>query len=275
MISRTASGLLLAVSLGAARSPQATNNRAVGSAVTNAAGGVQLPGPPGAASSAAAREFWPGTLKDCVGLAKDFAVLAAALVGFFGIKAWRKEFVGKRRVELAEEVLALFYQARDVIEIIRSPVGYAGEGSRRKVEAAETPEQKQIRDDSYATRERYNQNRGVFCRIFTLRHRFMAQLGREADAPFVELKSILDGLFVALRRWVRLSQVKESTFTNTQSLEGHHARIEEYENTLWGLDDNDAVRCRVDELIRQIEGICEPQITGRRRGFRPPAKPAM
>ena len=50
----------------------------------------------------------------------------------YSLDAWRREFMGKRRMELAEEVLALFYQARDVIEQIRSPVRYLGEGQTRE-----------------------------------------------------------------------------------------------------------------------------------------------
>ena len=37
------------------------------------------------------------------------SVAIAALAFVVGVNAWRREFVGKRRIELAENVLALFY----------------------------------------------------------------------------------------------------------------------------------------------------------------------
>ncbi len=43
------------------------------------------------------------------------SVAIAALAFVVGVNAWRREFVGKRRIELAENVLALFYEAQDAI----------------------------------------------------------------------------------------------------------------------------------------------------------------
>ena len=38
-----------------------------------------------------------------------------------GLRAWREETVGRRRAELAEEVLADFYRVRDVLHRVRRP----------------------------------------------------------------------------------------------------------------------------------------------------------
>ena len=48
-----------------------------------------------------------------------------------GVYAWRREFIGRRKIELAEDVLARFYEARDAIARIRSPFGTSSEGSER------------------------------------------------------------------------------------------------------------------------------------------------
>ncbi len=49
-----------------------------------------------------------------------FSAAIAAISFVVGISTWRREFVGKRRIELAESVLALFYEAADAIQEIRS-----------------------------------------------------------------------------------------------------------------------------------------------------------
>ena len=72
------------------------------------------------------------------------SLIVAAWTAIYGIRAWRSEFVGKKRIELAEEVLVRFYEARDVIRIIRNPFGYVGEGSTRQGAEGEAPEEKQI-----------------------------------------------------------------------------------------------------------------------------------
>ena len=58
------------------------------------------------------------------------AAIFVSGVAIYGIKSWRKEFKGKRDIELAEEVLELFYKAEDAITAIRSPLGYTSEGQR-------------------------------------------------------------------------------------------------------------------------------------------------
>ncbi len=52
------------------------------------------------------------------------AVIVASVVAIFGINAWKREYVGKRRMELAEEVLAMFYEVRDVMHDIRAPFSF-------------------------------------------------------------------------------------------------------------------------------------------------------
>jgi hypothetical protein len=87
------------------------------------------------------------------------SLTVAAWTAVYGINAWRREFVGKKRIDLAEEVLARFYEASDVIRIIRSPLGYVGEGSTRQAGENESPEAKQILDRAYVVFERYEKYR--------------------------------------------------------------------------------------------------------------------
>ena len=48
------------------------------------------------------------TLNEMAGIAQSISITLAGLFAIYGFDAWRREFVGKRRMELAEEVLALF-----------------------------------------------------------------------------------------------------------------------------------------------------------------------
>lgn len=212
------------------------------------------------ANNSNAQRFWPVTFKDWTAALQSLAVIAASCVAFFGINSWRRELVGKRRMELAEEVLALFYQAKDIIAFVRFPAGYAAESADRKPEPHEKPEQKRIRDDAFVTRERFNKNSEVFSRIHALRYRFMAQFGKDTGVPFGQLKSILDELFVALHQWVMLSEVDDRVFTTSQSRQDHQARIEKYEAVLWGMEEDDQISMRVEKAIANVEQICRPHI---------------
>ena len=89
------------------------------------------------------------------------SVVVAAASVTFAVTAWRREYTGKRNIELAEEVLALFYQARDVIAYIRSPFSFSGEGTTRPAPDNETPDEKRINNQVYVVFERYNKNKEV------------------------------------------------------------------------------------------------------------------
>jgi len=43
-------------------------------------------------------------------------VLVTGVVAIRGLSAWRQQMIGKRKAELAEQVLVGFYAARDTLE---------------------------------------------------------------------------------------------------------------------------------------------------------------
>ncbi len=86
---------------------------------------------------------------------KVVAVVIASFVAIFGITSWRREAKWKRKYELAEEVLSLFYEVRERIESIRSPFSNTQEGKTRKRGENENGEVAEILDNAYVVFERY------------------------------------------------------------------------------------------------------------------------
>ncbi len=69
---------------------------------------------------------------------QSVSIILACLTIILGVDAWRREFIGKRKIELAEDVLTRFYEARDAIARIRSPFSTSREGgSARRVRMKE------------------------------------------------------------------------------------------------------------------------------------------
>lgn len=117
------------------------------------------------------------------------SVLAACWAIISGIGAWKREFSGKRQIELAEQVLAKFFEIRDAITFIRNPFSHKGEGSTRQRGDHETPEQTQLLDRGYIVIERYVQKEAAFAEFNTLRYRFMASFGFQTEEIFTETNS--------------------------------------------------------------------------------------
>ncbi|WP_230372302.1 hypothetical protein [Vibrio cholerae] len=77
-------------------------------------------------------------------LGKTIAVISACWAIVSGVGAWKREFIGKRRIELAEETLATFFEIKDAIAFIRSPFASVGEGESRVVGEREKPEETEL-----------------------------------------------------------------------------------------------------------------------------------
>ena len=109
------------------------------------------------------------------------AAVAATIIGYKGLTKWQTELLGKRKVELAEEVLADFYQLRDTMRAFRSPFGMTGEGAYRKGADNETPSEKEKLDARFATIERYNHHIEFFAKLNAKRYRMRALFGDAVD----------------------------------------------------------------------------------------------
>jgi hypothetical protein len=152
----------------------------------------------------------------------------------------------KRRTEIAEQVLADFYKARDLLEAARSPFAFAEEGGSRTRDANETPDETQSRDALYAPYERLSKHIEFFSELHARRYRFMALFGIDAGKPFGSLLQAHNQIALA-----------------TRALLDHRRKLrddvrETYESKIWGDVENDPIRPIVTQAVIDIETICRP-----------------
>lgn len=200
------------------------------------------------------------TVKAFIEFLQSISILGAAWVAIYGIDAWRREYIGKRRMELAEEVLALFYQARDVIASIRSSFGYGGEGESRKPGPQETAEEKAALDRAFVLIERYNRHAELFSRLQSLRYRFMAQFGSEASEPFQAIVRIVNQMIGSAQTLARLAAVPEWSLRTEEAQELHGKQIMEAYRIYYEGFDDDPIAPRVEEAVAKIERTCRATI---------------
>jgi hypothetical protein len=190
-------------------------------------------------------------------LVKNISVIIGALTLISGIRAWKREYIGKRKVELAEDTLMLFYQARDAIRDIRNPFGRVDEGSSRKIADNETEDETKLLNQAYVVIERYNKHEDVFNKLQSTRYRFMARFGRENEASFIELNTVLNDIFLAARMlgtyyWQRQGRVPMSG----DDFKKHLDEMYKYEAIFWFMGEKrDEIGPRVEKIISQIEII--------------------
>lgn len=121
---------------------------------------------------------------------KDVVLAGAAVcTTFFAWKAldkWRAEAIGKRRLELAEDVLSSFYQVREIIHDARAPLVLAGEMIRE-----EGVPDHVAGSTYYAPIRRLRQSFDKIADLRAKRHRFAAVFGAEATDPWDEIEKVL------------------------------------------------------------------------------------
>lgn len=191
------------------------------------------------------------------------AVAIAALSFAFGVNAWRREFVGKRQIELAEEILTGFYEARDAIKTIRSPWSHSDEGSSRKRGESESREETELLNRAFIVHERFEKKQEVFNRLKTLRYRCMAHFGTHAGDLFIEMDKVVKEIFVAsymlgTHYW---QAQRRSQSMSPQEFEKHLSAMQIHQAVLWEDWENpDPINSRLTIVVDGVESLCRPVI---------------
>ncbi|MCK4913842.1 MAG: hypothetical protein KAS69_04515 [Planctomycetes bacterium] len=186
-------------------------------------------------------------------LASTLAIVTTSIIAICGINVWRKEFQGKRKIELAEEVLVLFYEARDAISEILSFSKYQDEGSIRKPQEDETSSQKQVRDRAYIVNERLNKRKEVFNKLRSKHYQFIARFGNKNAKPFEDIKHIVTDIQISAR--IRSSR---STKEATQG-------EKRWRHVIWGRGENNPTLSQLESVISDIEAIYQRIIKEKNR----------
>src|SRR5665213_1851617 len=141
--------------------------------------------------------WWKDLLFAVPSVVTAVAAVVGARVAWAGLNTWKRETIGKRKAELAESVLAAFYEARDIINAVRSPATHAGEGHTRERYTLETEEVSHQLDMYFATIERLDNKSDFFSKIHAQRYRFQAIFGADSASSFESLFRIRTEIAVA------------------------------------------------------------------------------
>lgn len=193
---------------------------------------------------------------DCL---DSVAVIIASSVAIWGINAWKREHVGRRRIDLAEETLALFYETRDAINASRSSFGQAGDTQLRKEWSDEgNPRYGEPVGAPLLDMRLTRKQAGLFSRIRALKFRFAAVFGREKAQSFEGLMQIRRDVFLAEYEFLL---TRDDPKGNDPA---HKARQAELMRVMYrGDDESDPTTQRLDKIVEAIESVCRPEIENR------------
>jgi hypothetical protein len=174
----------------------------------------------------------------------------AANVARRGLNRWQAETIGKRKAELAEEVLADFYRVPLIFEWVRSKGGFGGEGETRKAMPGETSDETRYRNAIYVPIERLSKENEFFGQMSARRFRFKALF--DTDKPFADLAAIQNEIIVAARMLI-------ITYRDAPIQEPPQKA--EWETTIgWGFAEKDPIDLRLKDIVAEAERLCRPYL---------------
>lgn len=186
------------------------------------------------------------------------SILILSGTALYGIHAYRKENRWKRKYELAEEVLGCVYELQVDIRMIRSPMGYVGEGKSREKVENETPEQTQILNKFYVVKERYLKNKRAFERLQALRFRFIAVFGKETESSFTEFSNIINDIFFAADDLARFA-IGEYGDYKLEKEEMLRLRKTVYSS----VREEDEIEIKLSAIVSKMEATCRKILGGK------------
>ncbi len=193
------------------------------------------------------------------------ALVTAGVVAY-GVNAWRRESVGKRRLEASEAIMTKLFQAVDAIRDIRR-IGLSAEEMTSRVRSeGETAIERRCLDTSHAIDKRIQSNQALFAELRSLKYTAMSVFGPETEQPFNDIAAIVDEIrnatfWLTTYLWLPESRNEERSEDRIRN----DQRRKEYEAAIWYSHANpDELDVGVQIAISKMDSIIKQSVGGSR-----------
>jgi hypothetical protein len=181
------------------------------------------------------------------------AIIVTAGFAIAGLHSWRRQTLGKRRVEVAEETLVLVHKIRNAITFVRLPVHGPDEG-RNRPRSGEQPDFEKVRDSYYVPIERLRSYDDDFARLE--RQRFLCEtyLSAEAAGPLRILSDTRRSILAAARGLLAFPTDRPLTAEQV-------ADAGRWEAVIWDFSEpGDSIAKGLEAAVRRVEEMCAPYL---------------
>lgn len=135
------------------------------------------------------------------------SVLVATAAVFYGVYAWKREHVGKRQIDLAQNILEHTYAVQSAIRDVRNIYNDYSYNRERHVYASETEEQTYAFDRAYFASALLQKYDKLFTEFRALKFRAMAIYGSRSGESFDRVNDVLNQLHHATQLLKRMADV--------------------------------------------------------------------
>jgi len=186
-----------------------------------------------------------------------FASIGVLIAAIWGLSTWKREIIGRRRINLAEEALTAFYNAKDKIEYARNGASFGTEGEfptdetdeniKRHAFAMNTPAKRLIDESEF------------FSDFRSMKFKVKAHFGQEADQIFNDVLKARVSVITASQAVARAAINRYEDRENQQEFLG---RMRERMWESYG-EEQDAIKISIDTSVDEAEKIFGKILSGR------------
>jgi hypothetical protein len=181
------------------------------------------------------------------------SIAATAIFAVLGLSAWRRQLVGKRRLEIAEEILVATYRIQGDLAHVRNPLVYGDEGQSRPRLAQEMDRAAPVKDNYFVPLERMKKLDDDFAHFQKARLLAQAYFGPEAAQPFDAIMRVYRDVAVAAHMLV--------TTAGESRRDVGLETVSAWETTIWQISPDDKFVQAVSHAVTEIEALCRPALT--------------
>jgi hypothetical protein len=208
--------------------------------------------------------FW----KEISSLFASFATIIAAIVAIIaliyaiiGINTWKKQIKAKRKLDIAEDALAMFYELKDIFRYLRNPFVNADELNDQNINNNLSEKDKEIIkkqiDSAYIPFYRFNKKKEFFKEFNKVRYRFIIYFGKENILPFNEIEDVINDILRASDMLGYLITYSDENKSKRDEIFNDYLEQKKYRSICVEYHKYDSINKRIDESIIKIEKFCK------------------
>jgi hypothetical protein len=171
------------------------------------------------------------------------AATITSITAIYGIRAWRSEHIGKRKIDLSEQVLCSIYEIREIIKYMRYPIFY---------------KTNQEQSDFDVVNEKYNNQKEAFTNFYKMKYRYMANFDISENDPFKIVSEVSNEILNALKRLERenMKELNRQPITS-EKMTMLKEKMGQLEKVVWEDDENDEINNKINKAVFICENICK------------------
>jgi hypothetical protein len=192
-------------------------------------------------------------LKTLPSIVQAVSILVTSIFAIISLRAWRRQLIGKRRFEVAEEVILAAHRAQGALEWIRNGFSFSTEAEDRPKPSGETENEARLRDSYYVPLKRLRDSAETFIGLSKAYLLCKVHFGSEAAKAIDEILRIQNN--IAIDAKMLLDDVGNDDGVSKE------LRKEMRESIWGGLNPKNPVTNRLNDAVNKIDEICARYLT--------------